>query len=295
LEDAEEAWLEREEEIVDEALQAARSYQYGLPEDSDFIEDFLDRLESSNDEKQFFIRSYRDRHSDTERIVDRADVRHPDDISEMFCDSCESFRMSLYGVEEATYCERCYTDLDLESQGSLQDYRTGSKTYVLVGCGSDKNDVTGMVQARNLYGSSYFQKKQRFADELGDQSFIVSAKFGLLNPETVIRDYDCSIDDVDTDEWLDVVEDNLETWPQWESQDELWVLVGKRYLDAEASDGRSLRRLLNQAAPTVRYPFEQTSGIGDQQEYLDRAVEHGEPVMPYALELDGQTGLDSWS
>lgn len=123
----------------------------------------------------------------------------------------------------------------------------------------------------------------------------VAAKFGVIHNETSIWNYDATIEDVYTDEWLDVVEENLDEKLDWTGGDEVYVLVGKKYLDAEDHTGRYLRAMLNEGPPEIKYPFSQTSGIGKQQHYLDEVVEEEEdPVMPYELWDEGQASLRSF-
>ena len=63
-----------------------------------------------------------------------------------------------------------------------------SKTIALVACVSKKR-VTSLP-ARDLYISDWFLKASAYADQISDQWFILSAKYGLLDPEDVIGPYD---------------------------------------------------------------------------------------------------------
>jgi len=111
------------------------------------------------------------------------------------------------------------------------------------------------------------EKKWEFAEQLCDEWRIVSAKYGVVHPDTLILDYDASIEEVDINEWMDAVEDSIRDF-DWQDPDGVWALIGQRYLDAEADGGRTLRKLLNRSEPTIYYPFEQTSGIGEQNSGL---------------------------
>jgi hypothetical protein len=60
---------------------------------------------------------------------------------------------------------------------------------VLVQCTNSKRDES--APARNLYDeSAYFRDYRAYAIEKGDEWYILSAKHGLLDPETVIDPYD---------------------------------------------------------------------------------------------------------
>jgi hypothetical protein len=292
VDDAEQAWYDQQEEKIEEALELAWRSQITYPWFFDFFEYFDEKIVQHHEERDEFLQHYRDQNSEAERVFDRDDIRHVDSIYDAVCDECDTVQFSLRGFEDATYCNSCYYDLDFDNQDSLSSF--DNETYVLVGCGKQK-DATGITAAKEVYQSSYFEKKQGFAEEFSDEWYIISGKFGLLHNETTIWDYDASIEDVDTDEWMDVVEENLDSWLDWNQGDEVYVLIGRKYLDAEAGDGRTLRSLLTEAEPETYFPFEQTSGIGKQKQYLGDAVEYGEPVMPYNLPgFEDQTALDSF-
>ncbi len=61
------------------------------------------------------------------------------------------------------------------------------KTIVLVGCGKEKLDRA--AKAKNLYTGPLFRKARAYAEQFGDEWYILSAKHGLLNPETVTDPY----------------------------------------------------------------------------------------------------------
>lgn len=125
-----------------------------------------------------------------------------------------------------------------------------------------------------------------------DLWWILSAEHGLVHPDEELESYDTSIEDVD--QWLADVSDDI-TSALDDRDGELWVLVGQSHLDAEDMDGYSLRRTLNrQEKVTVRYPFSQTEGIGEQQRWLNNVVESDRPQMPYAILDDGQQSLNRY-
>ena len=128
------------------------------------------------------------------------------------------------------------------------------------------------------------EKKWEFAEQFCDEWRIVSAKYGVVHPDTLILDYDASIEEVDINEWMDAVEEGLEEL-DWQDPDDVWALIGRRYLDAEADDGRTPLKLLNKSEPTIYYLFEQTSGIGEQNQWLGACVEQAEAVMPYSQDF----------
>jgi hypothetical protein len=73
------------------------------------------------------------------------------------------------------------------------DWTPPTKTIVLVSCGKTK--ATAAAPARELYTSALFQKSRAHAEALvaageADGWFILSAKHGVLHPDTVVEPYD---------------------------------------------------------------------------------------------------------
>jgi cytoplasmic iron level regulating protein YaaA (DUF328/UPF0246 family) len=61
------------------------------------------------------------------------------------------------------------------------------KTVALVSCVSEKNNQA--LPARELYCSDWFIKASRYAMQISDEWYILSAKHGLLSPNKVIDPY----------------------------------------------------------------------------------------------------------
>lgn len=146
-------------------------------------------------------------------------------------------------------------------------------TYALIGCGKSKNP--GELPAREKYASTYFQKKAEWAEENADEWWILSAKYGALDPDEVIHDYDITITDLDRDgraafyrsvwgaifgppgDWLD---------------GQLVILAGQDYIEALGS-------ILEPGYwedYEVILPFEDTDGIGEQLAWLTEELESRE-------------------
>lgn len=64
--------------------------------------------------------------------------------------------------------------------------------FVLIGCGSAKRAEP--AAARDLYTGSLFRYRRRYAERFGkDGWMIISAKYGLVHPDTVIEPYDLHV------------------------------------------------------------------------------------------------------
>lgn len=149
-------------------------------------------------------------------------------------------------------------------------------TIVLVGCGAAKVDVDDAVPARELYTSNYFDLKRRYAETFGDQWAILSAEHAILLPSSEVAPYETTMDDVSSTKWADEVIGGLtavvHTAQAFGGIDSpstisIEVLAGRDYV-------RPLRsRLANLEVGEVRYPFDETSGIGDQMGWLSSQLE----------------------
>jgi len=68
---------------------------------------------------------------------------------------------------------------------------TGDPPDIIVGCGRRKKASAG--SARSLYRSARFNACRTIAETLGARYFILSGRYGLLEPDTVVEPYDLDI------------------------------------------------------------------------------------------------------
>jgi|SRR5271157_1510220 len=65
---------------------------------------------------------------------------------------------------------------------------------VIIPCGSrkiwDSNPHLGPTPAREAYTGAPFRVNRQYAELVGERWIILSAKYGLIDPETVIEDYE---------------------------------------------------------------------------------------------------------
>ena len=73
------------------------------------------------------------------------------------------------------------------------------KTVILIACGKDKKKEAS--KAKDLYQGSYFKKTLEYTYILSKQYkadiYILSAKYGLLELNTIINPYNFTLNDVD--------------------------------------------------------------------------------------------------
>lgn len=140
---------------------------------------------------------------------------------------------------------------------------TSSRAF-LVACSAGKVK-TGPVPARDLYISQLFTLARRYAEKFGDPWFILSAKFGLLDPLQLVAPYDESLNDKRVDEraaWARMVAAKVQQ--QQLARIELVILAGRAYRDP-------LQQLLEAQGHTVTVPM-QGLAIGKQLQFLTHAL-----------------------
>lgn len=144
-------------------------------------------------------------------------------------------------------------------------------TYALVGCGADKADKP--MPARDLYTSSYFEKKRRIAEILTEESggkwWVLSAKHHVVQPDEVIEPYERPMSELTEDQtaaWAAEVKVQLSMAPWLDDEEStLLVLAGQDYLNP-------IREWLESHGCELDLPFEDTSGQGEQNRLLKRWV-----------------------
>jgi len=145
----------------------------------------------------------------------------------------------------------------------------------LVGCGDAKRDES--FPAKELYSSGYFTLKRQYSEQHCDDWQILSAKYGLLNPEREIDPYDASlsprsdsyIGDKQAEEWGSRTRDELhEFLTGFTAPGTVVVLAGEDY-------GSRVESKLEQTEWSVEWRFRQEDlrGIGKQMQWLSEQTD----------------------
>lgn len=173
---------------------------------------------------------------------------------------CQWCGMQLGGIKSSYFeevCDDCGIRLPWE--------RAEGRRVAIVGCGSNKIVTAAPVEIRDLYTSDYFRQKREFGEQECDDWRVLSAKHGLVWPTERAHTYDCSMgdhDDEQREEWLESVETGLRFLAKQINKDgEIVVLAGRDYVDP-------IQPILDTIPRTVRDPFAETSGIGEQRSWL---------------------------
>lgn len=148
----------------------------------------------------------------------------------------------------------------------MQGLREGSETggradssdgtvkpdLLLIGCVKGKLEWASRVEAKNLYVSALWRCRRTYAEQSGVPWFILSAKYGLVHPDTRIAWYDVSLGDLPAAkrrQWSQRVVDSLVTrYPSVEGK-VVEIHAGKDYVDFGLATG------LIQAGMVVNRPL----------------------------------------
>ncbi|GBE10261.1 hypothetical protein BMS3Abin12_00823 [bacterium BMS3Abin12] len=134
----------------------------------------------------------------------------------------------------------------------------------LISCASKKR--SSAAQAKDLYVSALFAKSREFVEQRCDSWFILSAKYGLVEPIDVIEPYEKTLNTKprrERDEWADRV------WALLHQRltpgDHVTILAGERYRE-------SLVPLMTEYGCHVDVPM-QGLGIGRQLQWLSHQLQ----------------------
>lgn len=139
---------------------------------------------------------------------------------------------------------------------------------VLISCVKKKEKGAKNILAKDLYISPLFRKAWAYANKLNaDRLFILSAKHGLLNPNTKIDYYDESLVNATVSkrkEWATKVinqmkEENIDL-----QNDEFIILAGKSYYDYLLQKG------LN--SDNCKFPYANKGKIGHILHFLTQEL-----------------------
>jgi hypothetical protein len=103
-----------------------------------------------------------------------------------------------------------------------------AKTIALVACVSKKNKRP--MEARDLYISDWFKKASVYAETISEKWYILSAKYGLVDPNAIIEPYNETLNNMPVSErrtWSLRVMQDLR--PQLDIGDHIVILAGMKY------------------------------------------------------------------
>ena len=144
--------------------------------------------------------------------------------------------------------------------------------FLLVGCVKRKSGWAG--PARDVYVSPLWRYRREYAERLAVPWFILSAKHGLLAPDTLIEPYDLALADLSPAErraWSRHVLNQLRDVIADLERKTVEVHAGKLYVEY------GLELKLRQAGAEVHRPLAHVPGIGSQIAWYKAHLAAGDP------------------
>ncbi len=147
--------------------------------------------------------------------------------------------------------------------------KRASTELILVGCVKSKRGIRSA--AKDLYVSPLWRYRRAYAERSGAPWFILSAKYGLLMPETEIAPYDVTLKSLraaDRRLWSQHILDDLAAKIPELQGTTVEIHAGKAYSNYGLEDG------LNNVGATVRRPLAHMAGIGLQCAWYANRIKH---------------------
>lgn len=144
---------------------------------------------------------------------------------------------------------------------SLDFLQKGDNVLVITGCTKKKRDSLGNVTApaKEMYQGMIFQKVREYAESMGFDYAIISAKYGLLFPDDMIEGYEQILRSrADIESLQPVVEDRLSEII--DHYDQIVVIAGMTY------------RMVLENIWDDRFVFLKARGIGDLCSIVARSI-----------------------
>jgi hypothetical protein len=147
-----------------------------------------------------------------------------------------------------------------------------TERYAIISCG--KNKLNRDAQARDMYTGPFFSKMKEYAETCTEGYWILSSKYGLIEPDRVIEPYNKTPSDITETELKEIREEALNKLQSsdvdWKkSEVELVVLGGEDYRDI-------LLPVVDKLSTNIRYPLQRDDfeGLGDQMSWLKNKIKN---------------------
>jgi hypothetical protein len=263
-------------------------------------------------------------------VLHEAHAHCPDHMPAALADHCDDLldvRDTVMDIERGRVLLEGYAQYGMSYchnvRDAIDEWRDRqSLTLVVVGCSASKHDVDEAVPAKELYRGSYWSCKRDYAETIGDDWRICSAKHALLDPDNEIEHYNRSVGELEhvpvhadlshrlpdgravqtkLDQWAGDVYDSLSRWLRFEAfhgsvdprDAELEVLLGRSYRDPLEERG-VFDRLRARGGLEIAFPFQEEEdaqgGNGNQMGWMTDEVEAATEAM-----ADGGRSVDTAS
>ena len=148
-------------------------------------------------------------------------------------------------------------------------------TLAIVQCGERKvwkqRPGAGPTPAADAYVSAYFRNNRAYAERFADRWLILSAKYGFLEPNTQIRNYDVSfLKPKSKPISMAKLQTQVKT-KRLSRYRHVVVLGGALYVD-------KVQAVFHGTGCRIHRPFEGLKGNGYMQQAVTRALRRGRPL-----------------
>lgn len=150
-------------------------------------------------------------------------------------------------------------------------------TLAIVQCGQKKiwdgNHAVGPTAAKDAYVSHYFRKNRAYAERFADQWVILSAKYGFLDPDTKIRNYNVTFLKPSTHPIrANELRQQMRRMHLFNFK-KIVVIGGAGY-------GLMIQQVFDKTGCRIHLPFKKYKGIGYIQQAVGNALKTGIPLNP---------------
>ncbi len=144
------------------------------------------------------------------------------------------------------------------------------KTLVIVPCGKakiwDRKSSLDYVSAEDAYIGTFFSLNKEYARTFGDRWIILSAKYGFINPETLIQQYDVSFNNTRSNPVsTDILKEQIHQL-ELAGFERIIGLGGVQYRNR-------ISESFGEYHIEILFPFANCLGIGEMQGAIKRAIE----------------------
>jgi cytoplasmic iron level regulating protein YaaA (DUF328/UPF0246 family) len=152
----------------------------------------------------------------------------------------------------------------------LSSLKKGEKVLIIIECSKEKLGYTGSIKApaKMMYQGRLFKTVKEYAETMGFDYVIISAKYGLVFPNEIIEGYEKVLKTAeDVERIRPMVEEKLK--PILTNYKKILVIAGEKYRDV-------LRNLWDARFVTIK-----SKGYGDLCRIIKILIPKGRTILEY--------------
>ncbi|MEM1577081.1 MAG: hypothetical protein QXT98_06190, partial [Archaeoglobaceae archaeon] len=160
------------------------------------------------------------------------------------------------------------TNKDTEFQ--LSSLKKGEKVLIITECSKEKLGYSSLIKApaKKMYQGRLFKTVREYAETMGFDYVIISAKYGLIFPNEIIEGYEKVLQtSEDVERIRPIVEEKLK--PILDKYEKILVIAGEKYRE-------TLRNLWDERFITVK-----SKGYGDLCSIIKQAIPREKSLLEF--------------